>query len=299
MNLRMKALTAAGLALSIGAIGSTANAQTSPCASLPPLSVGNAVAGAEILARAGEEAIKGLPQIQLRTGAEIVRSSYAGMRNQAMSTVLGWYQCRIVERVTAEGGANLPERLTAIGNTFFELSLLLDEAENASSDYANFTAFQQQRLVPYQRSATAFTLPQATFNSYFSDINPSATWISTSTKTVWITGSVNSVSVIACGGVVRKAISDGGSAIQAGLGAIQANLGNYLNPVVQARIGLAGLVRPFAANPATVTGEPSATFQGCALAIANAAPPVAETPVVPAPPQADPALTPTVDKPKT
>ena len=236
-----------------------------------PFAVGNAVAGGEILARAGENALKRLPGLEVSAGLQISRTVYAGMRNQALGEVLGWYQCLIREAVTAQGGPDLAARLDSIDLTFLELSTQFDMAESASSESSAAFNARLTELSTYQRPADAFVISPATFAQYVAGVNPSATWIRVESIEVWGTASAGAVSVSACGGVVRKAISDGGSALQRGMGSMQAGLVNFLDPQRNPRVGLTALLRPFAANPATIQGIPPTSFRGCAQGLAQQA----------------------------
>lgn len=233
----------------------------------PPYSVGIAVAGGQVLAHVGEDAIKALPELSLRAGGEVARSAYAGMRNQAVGEVLQWYRCRLEHNLRTDGGEDTEKKVSALYDTFGDIETQIILAEAASG--SGFDSFQQyiNSLADVERSRSGLTLAPATFDRYFADVDPERTWIKTTTVRGWIEGGASGVTISACGGIVRAAISDGSSSLQASLARLKSGLRNYLDPGRQPRIGLLGMLAGFAGNPVNLTPAQAQTFQGCATAV--------------------------------
>jgi hypothetical protein len=229
--------------------------------------VGVAVAGGEILASVGEDTIKGVPAGNISAGAELARSAYAGMRNQAMSLVLEWYQCRLEHSIRVDGGADVEDRVGAMRAAIVEVDSQLILAQAASErSFADFTGFING-LGTTGRPPEAYTLAPAKFDQYFADVDAQQTWIRTTTVRGWITGGPRGVRITACGGIIMAALSDGGSSIQASVSGVQAALKNYFTASMTPRVGLLQMARGYAASPVSLTPTEAGTFQGCAASL--------------------------------
>jgi hypothetical protein len=266
-----------------------------------PLSIGVAVAGGEILVSAGEETIKGLPGLELRAGGEVARSAFAGMRNQAMTSVIGWYECRLIHNIRVDGGPDAEARVGALRAAMADINsqLMLAQAarESSFSDYQSYV----QSLSTLQRPPAPFLVPPGTFDRYFADTKPNDVWIRTRTIRGWIEGGTSGVKVTACGGVIMAALSDGSSSIQASLASIQSSLKNYFDGAIPPRVGLLGALSGYASNPVSLTTAEARTFEGCAAAM-NSLPPEEPEDDAPPPtpsPEVLPAAPPVSTTPKT
>jgi hypothetical protein len=250
-----------------------------PCGTAP-LSIGVAVAGGEVLVSTGENSIKSLPGLELRAGGEVARSAFAGMRNQAMTTVLGWYECRLAHNIRVDGGPNAEARVgalrTALSHLNRELMLAQAARESSFADYRDHI----RSLDTLERPTNPFLITPGTFDRYFADTNPEALWGRTSTLRGWVEGGTSGVKVTACGGIVMAALSDGGSSIQRSLTSLQSSLKNYFDGAVSPDVGVLGALTGYASNPVSLTPAENRTFEGCAAAM-NSLPP--EEPAPPTP----------------
>lgn len=280
-------------------IQASAQPQPAPVSSAPapdacaiPYTVGDQVKGREIALSLEAGALKKLakiPNIEAAAGREVVRTAYAGMANQAMEQVWSAYACRIRAYLTKTNDPDAAAKVQAVEIALAELAGKMAVMQ-AATDEGAAGMMELVRVIDgfNTRPDGAPTLDFATASAALADVDPSALFLTKTTREYWAGAQVSGVlSVNSCGGVVRAAIADGGSSLQVALAASKPILINYLDPTKPQKIALLSLLNNVTVKPVVATSPNAATFRGCATQAAN-------TPPQPAtPPTATPVVAPT------
>lgn len=264
---------------------STTPAPAAACASVIPYSIGDKVKGFELAGRFSLGALsklKGLPNITLRGGKEVVQTAYAGMTQQAMATVFDAYACRISEYLKAKGDPDADKKVSAVNDAIADLQGEMGAIQKVAAPGAPIADFLDLKndYKTRVRGAEDPVLDRAVVNAALADIDSEKLFINVTLKQYW--GGLDIPGAIAlkgCGGVVKAAISDGGSSLQRSLADAKFVLANYLDPATKLKIALGRLMNDIAAQP-TISPIADATFKGCTTEIAAQVAP----PAPPAPP---------------
>lgn len=246
-----------------------------------PYVVGEQMTDAQLSARFSLGAIKGLagvPDIQARAGRQVIRSAYAGVVSQAMSAVLDAYRCKIKAHIEAQnvpdGAAKLAQVDDAIAAIRFEIAVIQNAAAQPAPALSDI---QQAYLARTSRPPTMPAVDRALLDAALADLDPEALFIRSELRQKWAGlhfGSIANVS--ACGGVVKAAISDGGSLLQRALADVKPILINYLDKNVRPITPLAQALVAASATPYPTAAALNATnFRACSVDVA-AHPPAPE-----------------------
>lgn len=260
-----------------------------PCAI--PYTIGDAVKGKEIAVSLETGALKKLakiPNIEAAAGKEVVRTAYAGMTNQAMEQVWLAYACRIQNHLKKTNDPAAAAKVQAVEGALAELNGHMAVMQ-AGSDEGAAGMMELMKVINgfNTRPEGAPTLDFTIATAALADVDPSALFLVKTTKEYWTGVQVSGVlNVNACGGVVRAALSDGGSSLQVALASSKQILINYLDPNKQQKIALLSLLNNVTTKPTVVTVPNTTTFKGCATQAAN-------TPPQPSTPPTTPTTTPT------
>jgi hypothetical protein len=235
----------------------------------PPFAVGNRVIGGEVLAQIADREIRGVPNLSARAGAEVMRSAYAGIANQALVRLLGWYQtCKLEPHLRSQNPADLDRQLADLAAAFDELTGVIADTSNASTGTPTEFRDYTRDLRRARRAPGAFTLAPAQFDQIMRGLDPEALWIRETTLQGWIGVDLEAVTISACGGVVRAAISDGGSSLQAALGDVQPILRLYFDPQRHPSTAYLRLANHMSGNPFSRQTREPPSFRGCTAALA-------------------------------
>ncbi len=282
--------------------GSIAWAQKPPAAPAPapvvgscpsvPYSVGEAATGGEIAARFDASVLNGLlklPNVTARTGYEVVKTAYAGMSSQAMSAVFAAWQCRISAYIDGSKAVDADAKKAAVRKAITQLNIHMAVIQNAAGlSTDSLDALGDKFLNMETRSESAPVLDAAITQAALASIDPNALFIDKITKSYWLTLNVGAkTGVSACGGVVKAAISDGGSALQASLASTKSILIDYLDPTLPPAVALSNLLVAASVSPIKPSVSPGSTFKNCTeglLAQQRAAADIAKNQSAPVPP---------------
>lgn len=257
-----------------------------------PYIVGEQLSGGELSARFGLAAIKRLsklPNLEARAGREVLRTAYAGVSSQAMAAVLDAYGCRIRAYLARTGAADAAAKMTAVEAAIAQLKGHMAVVQNAAQQPAPALGEVQQTLFAMtQRPDGAPTVDRAVLSAALADVDPERLFLSVEERRRWAGlqfGPI--VDVSACGGVIKAAISDGGSSLQRGLADVKVILINYLDKNTSPIVALSQLFVDASATPPMTTAAINATsFRNCSADVARhpvpaEAPIAAVTPVAP------------------
>lgn len=293
------------VALALGALATfPASAQKLPVSIATqcpiPYSVADQIKGGELAAKFGAAALSKLakvPEIEAKGGLQIVKSAYAGVTSQAMSSVLEAYGCRINAYLDKTAPTDKVAKVEAVENAIARLELEMAGIQSAAEEgSAALKAIKDEYLANDKRAANAPVLDFAITSAALADVDPTALFISTTVKEGWLGLKVGPyVDVSACGGVVEAAISDGSSSLQKSLSEAKAILINYLDPKKPPYIGLSKLFVSVAVSPIKKATADNVSFKGCSAGIAAKpasapGPAIAPDPVAPATNVITPAL---------
>jgi hypothetical protein len=233
-----------------------------------PYQVGVAVKGAEVAANFSAAAIKklaSLPDFSARAGVEVVKPAYAGMVAQAMSDVFDALGCRVTTFIK-DTDVDAEKKREAVRLGIARLNGELSIVQAAYGGGLPGVMMLVDRNVAAARADGAPVLDPAIISAALRSIDTDALFIKEVTTTFW--GSLDYgkyASVSACGGLVKAAISDGGSAMQKALASTRDILVNYLDPNTALVVSLGKLM--VAGAPITANPLPAATFKGCTQAL--------------------------------
>jgi hypothetical protein len=248
---------------------------TSPATSPPvdpcpiPYVVGEALSGGEMAVRFSSGALgklAKLPDIGVRGGYEVVKTAYAGVSSQAMVAVFEAYGCRVKNFMRAKGATDVEEKARAVDKAIAMLSIELARIQVASEQgLGAINELKADYIDADTRSERAPVLNAVIINASLADVDPDKLFISQETKKKWASLDVASyASISACGGVVKAAISDGGSTLQRALGNTKSIFINYLNSDVPPYVALASLLNSASANPSKKESYANyGSFKGC------------------------------------
>ncbi|MNX17055.1 hypothetical protein D3C86_469310 [compost metagenome] len=260
-----------------------------------PYAVGDALKGGEVAGRLGAGALGKLlklPEISGVTGGEIVKTAYAGMNSQAMSDVFDVLGCR-VKAFIKDSDTDAEKKRAAVTMAVAHLNGEMAFIQSAYSSGPDAVGALKAQYFNASRADGAPVLNPAITSEALRSIDTDKLFINVETRKWW--GGLDfgsNVSIQACSGVVRAAISDGGSSLQQSLAATRDILTNYLDPDLPPVVALSKLmlvtVSPtFKPAPAFVS-----TFKDCTKDLTQAAetsaakaatlPVVIRAPVVPA-----------------
>ena len=253
------------------------SAQTPPvpavCKAIP-YSVGDALKGGEVAGSLGAGALGKLlklPDISGHAGVEIVKTAYAGMNSQAMSDVFDVLGCR-VKAFIKDTDRDAEKKRAAVTMAVARLNGEMAFIQSALAAGPDAVGALKEQYLDASRADTAPVLDSAITSEALRSIDTDKLFINVETKKWW--GGLDfgaNISVQACGGVVKAAISDGGSALQQSLAATRDILTNYLDPNLPPVVALSKLmlvtVSPtFKPAPALVS-----TFKDCTKDLIQAA----------------------------
>lgn len=237
-----------------------------------PYTVGTALQGAEIAARLGAGALDRLaklPDLSGVAGVEVVKTAYAGMSSQAMSEVFDALGCR-VKVFIKDSDTDAEKKRAAVTMAIARLNGELAYVQGANAAGFEALAALKEQYLNAVRLDTAPVLDSAITSAALASIDTNKLFLDVATKKFWGGLNFGAVGIQACGGVVRAAIADGGSALQVSLASTRDILINYLDPNVPPVVALAKLMvvagtPAFKPTPATVS-----TFMDCSKDLAQA-----------------------------
>lgn len=249
---------------------------TNPSSTLPavdscpiPYVVGEAMSGGEMAVRFSNSALSKLaklPNVGARGGYEVVKTAYAGVSSQAMVAVFEAYGCRVKKFMSAKGAVDVAEKARAVDKAIAMLSIELARIQVASEQGLDaINELKADYIDAENRSERAPVLDSAITNAALADVDTGKLFIGQEQRRRWMSLDVASVaSVSACGGVVKAAISDGGSTLQRALGNTKTIFINFLNPDVPPYVALASLLNSASASPPKKDSYAGyGSFQGC------------------------------------
>lgn len=234
-----------------------------------PYAIGETLSGGEMEARLANGALSKLaklPNIGARGGYEVVKTAYAGVSSQAMAAVLAAYGCRVKRYMQTTGTVDATEKSKAIDKAVSWLTAELAQIQTASEQGSD--AIKEMK-VDYLNTETrpdrAPVLDFAITSAALADIDPNTLFINKSEIRKWLSLDIATyASVSACGGVIKAAISDGGSSLQRALANAKSIFINYLDPEQPPYIALSSLLVSAAASPPKRDSYPSVgSFKGC------------------------------------
>ncbi len=264
---------AAGQALAAAApLPPTATAVPVWVAACPiPYAVGEASTSSQISARLAVgslKVLKGSPDLNANAGREILRSAYAGMKNEAMQAVAQAYACRINAYIDAQALPDPAAKKMAVTVAVAQLTAELGFIANAAQNNADLALQYTRILSMTTRPPDSPVLDTAIYDAALATVDPGPMFLSSQERSRWIQANITGlVRVGACDQVVRAAISDGTSSLQTGLAQVKSILRNYLDAATPPLIASAAILNSLSVSPAGSAVPPVANVRSCMAAL--------------------------------